>query len=164
MTSTLCRASNDPNQLLFEDLPKVFEDGPADGRGLARSAYEALQELEKAYPAMLEALLATLIRELRHKDGLEDLHHRARNVQGLSGNFRLDALAARLQALDGSIEDIEGLGSLAASKPSRDWVDRDVDAARIELAALAQQFLRAETSALRCWLRSGAQPIGRRSR
>lgn len=141
---TLCRASNDPNQLLFEDLPKVFEDGPADGRGLARSAYEALQELEKAYPAMLEALLATLIRELRHKDGLEDLHHRARNVQGLSGNFRLDALAARLQALDGSIEDIEGLGSLAASKPSRDWVDRDVDAARIELAALAQQFLRAE--------------------
>src|SRR3546814_6375533 len=31
-----------------------------------------------------------------------------------------------------------------ANKPAKDWVDRDVDAARVELAALAQQFLRAE--------------------
>lgn len=34
--------------------------------------------------------------------------------------------------------------TLAANKPARDWVDRDIDAAKIELAALAQQFLRAE--------------------
>ncbi|MNN66262.1 hypothetical protein D3C81_1818270 [compost metagenome] len=42
------------------------------------------------------------------------------------------------------MEELEGLASLAANRPPRDWVDRDVDAARVELAALAQQFLKAE--------------------
>ena len=41
-------------------------------------------------------------------------------------------------------EAIEGIASLAANKPPRDWVDRDVDQARIEIAALAQQFVKAE--------------------
>lgn len=41
-------------------------------------------------------------------------------------------------------EAIEGIASLAAGKPARDWVDRDVDQARIEIAALAQQFVKAE--------------------
>ena len=72
------------------------------------------------------------------------MHRRAANVRGLSGNFRLDALATRLSTFEGGLEEIEGIASLAANKPSRDWVDRDVDAAKIELAALAQQFLRAE--------------------
>ncbi|MNS92297.1 hypothetical protein D3C72_1264290 [compost metagenome] len=87
-------------------------------------------------------------RELRIKgeDELQwgRLHRRAANVQGLTGNFRLDALATRLSSYSGRIEEIEGLASLAANRPPRDWVDRDVDAARVELAALAQQFLKAE--------------------
>jgi predicted ArsR family transcriptional regulator len=63
---------------------------------------------------------------------------------GISGNYRLDAFAARLSSFDGSVEAIEGLASLAANRPPRDWVDRDVDAARVELAALSREFLRTE--------------------
>ena len=39
---------------------------------------------------------------------------------------------------------MEGIASLAANRPPRDWVDRDVDAARVELASLSREFLRAE--------------------
>jgi hypothetical protein len=97
---------------------------------------------------MLSDLTESLHRELRFKGASNGdfgpLHKRAAAVKGLSGNFRLDALATRLMSFQAATDEIEGIVSLAANKPSRDWVDRDVDAARIELAALAQQFLRAE--------------------
>jgi hypothetical protein len=62
----------------------------------------------------------------------------------LTGNYRLDAFATRLMSYVGTEEEIEGIASLAANKPPRDWVDRDIDQARIEIAALAQEFARAE--------------------
>jgi len=145
----LGRSSHDPNQLLFEDLPRAFAElGAAGGVALAAGVNRARQELEGAYSAMLYDMVGTLYRELRCKvaaaGDFGPLQRRAVTVKGLSGNFRLDALATRLTSFEGSIEEVEGIASLAANKPSRDWVDRDIDAARIELAALAQQFLRAE--------------------
>jgi hypothetical protein len=105
-------------------------------------------DLENSYSNMLRDLAATLFAELRFKvsssGSYAEIHHRATTVRGLSGNFRLDALATRLATFEGELSDIEGISSLAANKPSRDWVDRDIDAAKVELAALAQQFLRAE--------------------
>lgn len=137
--------SHDPNKLLFEDIPALFGENPEVA---AADVAATLNELETAYPKMLKDLAMTLLRELRCKEGLGEAHHklhaRCETVRGLSGNFRLDALATRLGSFEGDIEQIEGIASLAANKPARDWVDRDIDAAKIELAALAQQFLRAE--------------------
>jgi hypothetical protein len=146
---TSALAASDPNQLLFEDLPRALSDGSERvGVSLARAVVRAIDELEAAYPAMLEAMAATLLAELRFKGAASGdygpLQRRAANVRGLTGNFRLDALATRLTTFEGRLEEIEGLAGLAANRPCRDWVDRDVDAARIELAALAQQFLKAE--------------------
>ena len=62
-------------------------------------------------------------------------------------DFRLDAFIGRLSQFDGSDESVEGIASLAANKPPRDWVDPDLDQAAIELADMAQKFLRAETYA-----------------
>lgn len=144
------KASDDPNTLLLDDIPAAlgFKPGEFSGPIVARKVLQALQALRNAYPDMLAELAAVLRRELRIR-GEDDLaitalHRRAQNVRGLSGNFRLDALATRLSSFTGNLDEIEGLASLAANKPPRDWVDRDVDAARIELAALAQQFLKAE--------------------
>lgn len=142
-------AASDPNQLLFEDLPRALNDGSERvGVSLARAVLRAIAELDAAYPAMLQAMATTLMTEVRFKGAASGdygpLQRRAENVRGLTGNFRLDALAARLTSFEGRLDEIEGLAGLAANRPCRDWVDRDVDAARIELAALAQQFLRAE--------------------
>ena len=53
----------------------------------------------------------------------------------------------RLSQFDGSDESFEGIAGLAANKPPRYWVDPDLDKAAIELADMAQKFLRAETYA-----------------
>ena len=144
----LARTSHDPNQLLFKDLPRGLGGRQTEqGAPLASAVDGALRELEAAYPAMLRRLAETLLSELRIKAEAKDLgplHRRAAAIIGVSGNFRLDALATRLKTFGAVLEEIEGIASLAANKPSRDWVDRDVDAARVELAALAQQFLRVE--------------------
>lgn len=142
-------AASDPNQLLFEDLPRALADGSERvGVQLARALVRAIDELEAAYPAMIQSMAATLMTELRFKGAASGdfgpINRRAENVRGLTGNFRLDALATRLTSFEGRLDEIEGLAGLAANRPCRDWVDRDVDAARIELAALAQQFLKAE--------------------
>ena len=75
------------------------------------------------------------------------MRERAENITQLTGDFRLDAFVARLSQFDGSDESFEGIASLAANKPPRDWVDPDLDHAAIELADMAQKFLRAETYA-----------------
>ena len=48
---------------------------------------------------------------------------------------------------DGSDQGFEGIASLAANKPPRDWVDPDLDQSAIELADMAQKFIRTETYA-----------------
>lgn len=145
----LAVAASDPNKLLLDDLPLIA--GPeADVSEVIAVLREGLVGLTDAYGGMLADIEALLIRELRAEptaDGLRALRGRASKVVGLTGNYRLDAFATRLAGFDGAREVIEGLASLAANKPPRDWVDRDVDAARVELAALAQQFLRGEAFA-----------------
>jgi hypothetical protein len=144
------KGSDDPNELLLKDLPAVLGRKPGDLAGvlLARQVLSVMTELRSAYSSMLAELHSGLLRELRVEPGDEKsmgrLRRRAEAILTLTGNFRLDALATRLINSAGREEDIEGLVSLAANRPTRDWVDRDVSAARVELAALAQQFLKAE--------------------
>ena len=151
----LAKLASDPNKFLLDDLPSVFG---ADGDRTAEKAeavvvalQEGLRELVEAYPKLLRELETVLLSELRI-DELTDAHRsdlqvRAASVRGLTGNYRLDAFATRLQTYSSELEEIEGLASLAANKPPRDWVDRDIDHARVEIAALAQDFVRAEAFA-----------------
>jgi hypothetical protein len=151
----LAKLANDPNKFLLDDIPAVFGDPKHSGATQAVDAVpiisavrSGLNELVGAYPAMLRELAATMLHELRIPDGakldIPELHLRAETVRGLTGNYRLDAFATRLMSYVGTEEEIEGIASLAANKPPRDWVDRDIDQARIEIAALAQEFARAE--------------------
>jgi hypothetical protein len=147
----LAKQASDPNKLLLDDLPHLFGASVAptgSAQEISAAVDTGLRELLTAYDAMLAELSSTLLGELRAtgdvEDGFAELYERARTVLSLTGNYRLDAFATRLSAFDGSTEAIEGLASLAANKPTREWADRDVDAARIELAALSQEFLRAE--------------------
>lgn len=141
----LAMSAHDPNKFMLDDIPSLVGAAgrPEQVAGILK---DGLREISGAYPDMLAALEKELLRELRvqGKRGLANLRARAERVTGITGNFRLDAFATRLASYDGSIDVLEGLASLAANKPPRDWVDRDVDAARIELAALARDFLRAE--------------------
>ena len=152
----LFKRAQDPNQFLFDDIPGTLGEDVwlANEDGLRRvigNVREGLEELVQAYPSMLLRLRDIMLAELQvpnvSPQALAELRERAKNIKQLSGDFRLDAFIGRLMQFDGFDERFEGIASLAANKPPRDWVDPDLDHAAIELADMAQRFLRAETYA-----------------
>ena len=152
---SIVSSASDPHRFLFDDLPG-FASGDTkklsekDIALIVASIRSGLEELVCAYANMLDGIDTLLLTELNAKGtkkGREALSLRAKNVVGLSGDFRLDAFASRLTNFTGAHEDIEGIASLAANKPPRDWVDRDLDAAKLQIAELSQQFNRSEAFA-----------------
>ena len=152
----LFKQANDPNKLIFDDIPNLFSDGADiyEGDALRRIVdhmREGLGELREAYPSMLHRLRETLLAELEVPNAsspmLAELRARAENIRQLGGDHRLEAFIVRLGQFQGNNEDMESLASMAANKPARNWVDSDIDRASVELAQLAQQFIRAEVFA-----------------
>jgi hypothetical protein len=143
----LGKSANDPNKFLLDDLPAAF----GNVTRLAAMVDQGLGALLAAYPGLMDNLETVMLQELRVRGrsqaALDELRERASVIRNLTGNYRLDAFATRLASYDfvaHGLEPIEGIASLAAGKPARDWVDMDVDQARIEIAALAQEFVKAE--------------------
>ena len=148
----IVKTASDPNRLLFDDLPSLASMDVETMTDLDIATYvesirKGLTELVQAYSNMLAQLRSLLLRELGFQPGSPQLAERAQSVIGLTGDFRLDAFATRLSRYEGTNEDTEGIASLAINKPPRDWVDRDLDHAQVEIAALAQQFKRSEAFA-----------------
>lgn len=149
------KRAQDPNKFLFDDIPALLE-GKKSNASTARDIQEiisvvndGLQELVQAYPLMLYRLRDMMLDELQvpnpSPQSLSELRDRADNVKELTGDFRLDAFIGRVAQYDDRNTGFEGIASLAANKPPRDWVDPDMDRATIEIADMAQRFLRAET-------------------
>lgn len=148
--------ANDPNKFLFDDIPATLGEDVAFAKSgdldrVVSRVRGGLEELRHAYPEMLNRLCAIMLAELRvpnaSPESLAELRDRAENIKQLAGDFRLDAFVLRLATFDGTNEGFEGIASLAANKPPRDWVDPDLDHAAIEIADMAQKFVRAETYA-----------------
>ncbi len=145
----LIKNANDPNKVLFDDLPHLFkeyEDGlnKGDVQPIIEELDKSLVEMVGTYPTLLDELRQELVDELqvnlKAMLGLEELNIRAKNIMHVSGDFKLDAFAVRLSNYTGSKEDIEGIASLAADKPTHDWIDLDVNRAKLRIAELSQQF------------------------
>ncbi len=138
--------AHDPHKVLFTDLPSLLQvSAPVD---LIAKLQSVTDELTRCYGEMLASVSQALLSALDHEGRtLESLHLRAITVKGITGDFRLDAFAGRLEQFDGSQAAVEGLISLAVSKPSISWVDRDIDAAILQLSNWAIEFRRAEAMA-----------------
>lgn len=138
--------ASDPHKVLFSDLPTMLEADNAEvmAERLKRINYE----LRDAYRKVIELIRENLLRALDQLDGnWARLAERARVVKGIAGEFRLEAFVSRLETLDGSIEAVEGIASLAVSKPASQWVDRDIEAAILQLNTWSHEFRRAEAFA-----------------
>lgn len=142
MRDMLLKAS-DPHKVLFVDLPALLNAD--DGNAYVNALRPPLNELSSAYRRMVADVESKLLKALdASADDLEGLRARARSVAGVSGDLRFDAFATRLANFDGSLTSLEGILSLAADKPPRDWVDRHIDVANLELAKFARAFREAE--------------------
>ncbi len=149
------KRAQDPNKFLFNDIPSLVSTRVADTTGdddlinVVSIIKEGLEELVQAYPLMLQRLRDMFLAELQvpnlSRQSLLELRDRAEYAKDLGGDFRLDAFVGRLAHFDAGNESFEGIASLAANKPPRDWVDPDMDRASIELVDMSQKFLRVET-------------------
>lgn len=141
----LLRAS-DPHKLLFIDIPEHLSG--TKNKDSSKIAGEALAELVRSYPAMLTNVEQKMLEYMEALPlDLESLHERAEAVDGVSGDFRLNAFASRLKTYDGSFERLEGILSLAANKPPKTWADSDIDNALLELTGWATRFRQVEALA-----------------
>lgn len=143
---TMLLKASDPLRVLFSDLPTLLE--AHDPAILNTRVQQVTDELSGAYQRMLAGVRAHVLDALDHGSRTEaELRKRAATVKGLTGDFKLDAFATRLETYDQSAETIEALISLAVDKPQAVWVDRDVDAAMAKLAEWSVEFRKAETMA-----------------
>ena len=152
----LFKQANDPNSLIFDDIPQRLSDGPELDKSsilghISNNVRSGLIELQGAYPAMLHRLRETLLAELQVPNAsealLRELRARAENVRQLSGDHRLEAFIVRLTHFYGSDQDMESLASMATNKPPPTWVDADIDRAAVALAEMAQSFIHLESYA-----------------
>ena len=150
------KRARDPNKFLFDDIPETLgqDISQIDEQALhhvVNNVRDGLTELVKAYPSMLHRLRDTLLSELGvhniSPQSLNELCDRAENIRQVIGDFKLEAFIGRISQFNDTDASIEDIASLAASKPPRHWIDPDLDRTTVEIAELAQKFLRAETFA-----------------
>ncbi len=150
----LFKQASDPNRFVFDDIPKLLSDSQEkvnDSHSTADVVREGLIELQTAYPDMLLSLQKTLLSELGVPNAtlhsLTELRARAQNIKQLSGDLRLEAFILRVSRFHGEEEEMESLISLAINKPPSQWIDSDIDRAKVEFADLARNFIRHEAFA-----------------
>jgi len=139
----LIKSSNDPNKLLFDDIIKIFNID-----NLYNKLKYCLKELIDFYPLMIQTVSVLITSELDVTMAtpvqIEKLKERANNIRGITGDFQLDAFAARLSTFSSSFNDIAGIISLANNKPPKDWIDLDIENAKKEILRLCTEFKKAE--------------------
>jgi hypothetical protein len=140
----LLRAS-DPHRVLFMDLPALLT-GDSE-KNITNAIARCITELYEAYPKLLRSVEAQVLKMLDHRGTAADLANRGKTVSGISGDFRLDAFALRLSSYSESLDDIEAMISLSVNKPARDWTDRDIELAFVQLGTWAFEFRKVETLA-----------------
>ena len=150
------KRARDPNKFLFDDIPETLggEIALINDKTLhhiVKNVRDCLEELVHAYPSMLHRLRDIMLAELQvpnaSPQSLTELRDRAKNVRQVAGDFKLEAFIGRLSQFNDSDACFEDIASLAASKPPRNWIDPDLDQTTVELADMAQKFLRVETYA-----------------
>jgi hypothetical protein len=137
--------ATDPHRVLFMDLPAMLEE--VGGPSIVESIASCIAELNDAFPNMLRTVESKVFQVLDHKGSIDELRHRGNTVTGISGDFRLDAFSVRLASYEGTLGDVESLVSLAVNKPARDWTDRDIELAFVQLGTWAFEFRKVETLA-----------------
>ncbi|EPR3745799.1 ATP-binding protein, partial [Escherichia coli] len=115
------------------------------GKNYVDALQAPVKELWSAYDKLLDQFASRMLKALNaNKDDLSTLRKRAETLSGITGELRQDAFSTRLATYDGSHYSIEGILSLAANKPPRDWNDRDIDLALMEIANFALRFRQSE--------------------
>jgi hypothetical protein len=135
--------AKDPHKLLFDDLIALFGNNKIN-----KSLKTSLGELIEIFPRMIQEIGILMTSELdlplATPAYLEKLRARAKNIKGVSGDYRIEGFAARISTFSSSFSDIIGIISLANNKPQKEWIDLDLEKAKKEILYLCNQFKKTE--------------------
>jgi hypothetical protein len=145
----------DPAQFTLFDIPNLF--GPIDQRNsddtlaAISRVVGALNELLGRQDKLLRDFQSHLLEEIGSpcasvSDFLE-VNTRATKVKRMAGDNRMETFIANLAQLDAEPSSIEKMASFLLNKPSRLWIDNDIDRLFVEATAFARNFNVLETMA-----------------
>jgi len=134
--------ASDPLKVIFADLPEILKSN--DEKVLIEKISNLTEELQSAYPKMLNKFKALLYKALDSKDRPEELRTRAIELKGIAGEFKIDGFVANLSVFKGDQESLESLLSSVINKNPKDWVDRDQELAINSLGEICAKFRRIE--------------------
>ncbi|CAM4160460.1 hypothetical protein [Acinetobacter pragensis] len=136
-------AAKDPYDLLFFDIPKIFElKEPAEIASLLKVG---LKELDTFWPHKLKMIEFGLLKDLDHLGDLSNLRMRAQLLLKIKADPKLGIFIRRLSEYQGTPKEIENLLTLTLKKQSKDWIDQDIDSAILQLKSWSEAFRRYET-------------------
>ncbi len=141
------RNADDPNKLLFESIPSLFEAGNSDVEK-STQVIASLKELHVAFPDLMARFENEMFKDLRIDPSDEKrfgiVQSRAKMIRGKSGDFKTDAFISRLSTFGGRDDEMAAIVSLLADKPTSDWIDQDLERAGQRLSVMCDMFNRAE--------------------
>jgi hypothetical protein len=148
--------ANDPNKLLFDDLPVLYKEHAASLESgnvspIILSISNGLVELSSRYQQLLEhmeqILLVSLGVDYQGQRGYAEINQRAQNVPPRSGDYSLDNFIRLLRTYQGGDKGNEDLLVGIVGKHSSQWIDLDMQRGEREIVALAQKFVHQEAFA-----------------
>lgn len=149
--------AREPAQLLFDDLPAACGCPSIRAQPIGREQRErftdslraALDEIERAYPALLDRTRGSIARELSLPEApaelAAELRNRSRRIREITVDPSLAGFV--LRAADEALDPDDLLISLRAQladRPPHEWTDADEDRFDTRLADVARRFRNAE--------------------
>ncbi len=149
--------AREPAQLLFEDLPAACGCRSIGAEPIGREHRDrfaellraALDEVERAYPALLDRTRVSIARDLSLPEAPADLaaelRTRSRRIREIAVDPALAGFV--LRAADEALDPEDLLISLRAQladRPPHEWTDADEDRFDVRLADVARRFRNAE--------------------
>lgn len=152
---TLFKRASDPAQFTLNDLPNI--DGQTDISNdvsvdkLVHKIKDGLLELRSVYKATISRFRDLILNELgvsvASENNIEELKARASEIKGISGNHSMETFMLHVSQLTAELDAFERLGWVILNKPTRNWIDTDIDRLFVEATKLAREFNNLETMA-----------------
>lgn len=153
---TLFKRASDPAQFTLNDLPAIYGEVDLKSKSnldnLVSKIKDGLEELRTKFSGVIRNFKSHILAELGVPPGwssssIEELNQRAVKIRGISGENRMESFIFQLSQITLDDSDFEKLAWLILSKPTKSWIDQDVDKLLVEATRFSREFRNLETMA-----------------
>ena len=155
LVRTLFKRASDPAQFALIDIPHLYGEVSLTDKTALQSVFskieDGLSELSSIMSETLNAFQAHVLKEFGiisiNESSLEELRNRARAIKRLSGDNRMEMFITNIEQLSLDISSFQRLASMLVNKPTKLWIDNDIDKIFVEATSACRNFINLETMA-----------------